>query len=359
MNNEDKNALYFIVYTWAAKKSKNKLKNIRKMIHENIKQTDSTYLQERGKEALVEYKSAIADAKRKSGRPFKKSISIDTAIAILDGNTDNLSGKVLEDMTYIATLLAFRSGNNGEIQTLENGISNLLNSGDSAKIKIGKATRQGYQRAAEDYEKEVNAALKSDKAKAKKGKKAKTQDMPDLPPAIPDMPDLPDLPKVTGVRKANCEMAGKMWTTIKGQKRCVSKHYRSKVKCRSKKRKGYVYSTVQTKNGPVKKCVRSAKKKSAICRKRGLVYDKASGKCRKSGVKSRARTGKAWKEHCKSKGLVSRKHKGKYACRKSAKRSRSLSSRRKSCKKGKVFAKNSSGRWVCRKSRKPGRKSRK
>ena len=154
-------------------------------------------------------------------------------------------------------------------------------------------------------------------------------------------------------KSQKCKALGKIAVTINGTRRCVDKHYKSRVKCRSKKRKGYVFSKSK------KRCVKSNAKKSAMCKKRGLVYDKESGKCRKSAVKSRAKTAAEWKEKCKSEGKYLTKRKsGGYGCRKTAKKSRTLSDRRLDCvNSGRTFAKNNDGKWICRASRKPGRKS--
>lgn len=153
-------------------------------------------------------------------------------------------------------------------------------------------------------------------------------------------------------KSEKCAALGKIAVTVKGVSKCVDRHYKSRVKCRSKKRKGYVF------NRESKRCVKSLKKRSALCKKKGLVYDKDAKKCRKSGVKSRAKTAKQWRDQCKSEGKYLVKRKSGYGCRKTAKKSRTLSDRRSACmSKGRTFAKKDDGTWVCRASRKPGRKA--
>lgn len=230
--------------------------------------------------------------------------------------------------------------NNGIISDDKIQIIEFLKVGPSSKTRrIGKLLEKTYKQALERYNSQIAKVDENievardmfDKAQAK------------LEEA-----------KQKLITAKQCKEAGMLWTTVKGgQKRCVDKHYKSRVKCRSKKRKGYIFSK------KLKKCVRSGKKRSALCRKQGLVYDKDTGKCRKSGVKSRARTAAQWKEHCTSQGKHLGKRNGKYVCRKSpAKKSRSLTSRRKKCmsKKGRTFAKNKDGQWRCRKSKKGGRR---
>lgn len=162
-------------------------------------------------------------------------------------------------------------------------------------------------------------------------------------------------PKISGkmTRRQACKSKGGVYTRVRGNMRCVSKHYKSRVACRKKKKQGFVFRKSD------KKCVRSAKKRASICRKRGLVYDTDQKKCRKSMKKSKVRTTKQWKELCESQGkFFARRKNGSPTCRKTKKSNRkTLKERRSQCRRmGGVFAKTPLGRYSCRSAKKVGRK---
>lgn len=312
MDQENKENIYVITLTWIHKKQRDKMKKFNNFINNILKKSSDSQLQALAKDARDQVDSAKEDLEQNrvltNFGPLPRTIGVDTAMLNVT-NQQPFPYKPYGEDQYIYFMINLRN-DSLDLDQMQSNIEQLkLTDKKRASIK-----RKMLDKAVKDYKKEY---LKQKKAE----------------------------------NKATCEANGKMWLASKNK--CVNKDYHSRVVC--KKTKGNVYAKFVDKNGiEYRKCVASAKKRSAMCRKKGMVYDKTTNKCRKSSVK-KSRSRKQVSTDCQAKGynhVGKSKKTGRYVCRKTPVKKRSLSKRKADCqrKKSRVFSKSKkTGKWGCRK----------